>query len=57
MTQAAPHEQLEGKLIYAPRRVWKAIERIAAAERRGWRDQAAILLEQACREPQTEKVA
>jgi len=57
VNQTAPHEQLEAKLIYAPRRVWKAIERLAATERRGWRDQAAILLERACAEVEREQVA
>lgn len=47
MSEAEGEEQLEGKVIYAPRRVWKAVERIAAGERRHWRDQAAILLERA----------
>jgi len=57
VTELDPHEQVEAKLIYAPRRVWKAIERLAALERRGWRDQAAILLERACPEVETERVA
>jgi O6-methylguanine-DNA--protein-cysteine methyltransferase len=56
MSEADPQQQLEAKLIYAPRRVWKAVERIAAGERRSWRDQAAILLENACAE-QLESVA
>lgn len=57
MTELDPHEQIEAKLIYAPRRVWKTIERIAAGERRPWRDQAAILLEKACRQVQAKQVA
>jgi hypothetical protein len=47
MSEAEPQQQLEAKLIYADRRVWKAIERIAAGERRSWRQQATILLERA----------
>jgi hypothetical protein len=57
MDQLDPQEQLESKLIRAPRRVWRAIARLAEAERRkDPRDQAAILLEQACRNV-TEQVA
>jgi hypothetical protein len=47
MSEVDPQQQLEAKLIYAERRVWKAIERIAAGERRPWRQQATILLERA----------
>ena len=45
--QTDPHEQIERKLIKAPRRVWKAIERQAAEERRTTSAQAAIVLERA----------
>jgi hypothetical protein len=42
-------EQLEGKVIRAPRRVWVALKARAAEDRyrRDYRDLAAILLEQA----------
>jgi hypothetical protein len=57
MTPLDPQEQLESKLIKAPRRVWRAIARLAEAERRkDPRDQAAIILEEDCRRA-TEQVA
>jgi hypothetical protein len=57
MSESEAQEQVEGKVIYEPRRVWKAIERLAAGERRHWRDQAAILLERAVASDQLEPVA
>ncbi len=60
MTEPDPRELVEAKLIYAPQRVWKAIERIAAGERRNWRDLAAMYLEQATRKtrkPKAKQVA
>jgi hypothetical protein len=57
MNPPDPQDQLESKLIRAPRRVWRTIAQLAAAERRkDPRDQAAIILEEACRRA-TEQVA
>lgn len=49
MNEPESQDQLEAKLITAPRRVWTVLDLVARAERRkSCRDQAAIILEREC---------
>lgn len=44
-SEAEPQDQIEAKLIYAPRRVWKKIERFALADGRTFRRIAGVCIE------------
>lgn len=58
-SEAEPQEQIEAKLIYAPRRVWKKIERLAVADGRTFRRVAGVCVERGAQvlEAELEQVA